>query len=409
MKIAMVSEHASPLAVVGEVDAGGQNVHVAALASALAERGHEVRVYTRRDDRRLPEQATLRPGVTVEHLDAGPPTPLPKDELLPFVPELAAELGPRLKEFNPAVVHGHFWMSGLAVISAAYQLDLPTVQTFHALGTVKRREQGTADTSPDARVELEGEVARGVDRIIASCADEARELVALGARMSRIDIVPSGVDCDWFLPEGPVAPRTRTHRLLSISRLIPRKGVEDIIAALQWIPEGELIVAGGPDAAHVSSDPEAVRLTRLAADYGVADRVRLMGQVPHTELPALIRSADLVVCLPWYEPFGIVPLEAMACGIPVVGTAVGGLLDTIVDGATGVLVPPRHPRYAARAIYELLADKQLRAAMGTAGRTRAATYTWDRVATLTERSYLRTILARGSSAAASETRKESVG
>jgi glycosyltransferase involved in cell wall biosynthesis len=409
MKIAMVSEHASPLAVVGEVDAGGQNVHVAALASALAERGHEVRVYTRRDNPHLPRQATLRPGVTVEHLDAGPPAPVAKDELLPFVPKLAADLTPRLKGFNPAVVHGHFWMSGLALISAAHQLDLPTVQTFHALGTVKRREQGTADTSPDARVELEGQVAHSVDRIIASCADEARELVALGARMSRIDIVPSGVDCDWFLPEGPVAPRTRTHRLLSISRLVPRKGVDDIIAALQWIPEAELIIAGGPDAAHVSSDPEAVRLTQLAAHHSVADRVRLMGQVPHTELPALIRSADLVVCLPWYEPFGIVPLEAMACGVPVVGSAVGGLLDTIVDSSTGVLVPPRHPRYAARAIHELLADEQLRAAMGAAGRTRATTYTWDRVATLTERSYLRSILARDNSSSAADTRKESVG
>ena len=144
--------------------------------------------------------------------------------------------------------------------------------------------------------------------------------------------------------------------MLSISRLVPRKGVDDVIAALQWLPEAELIVAGGPDAAHVSSDSEAVRLTQLATHHGVADRVRLMGQVPHTELPMLIRSADLVVCLPWYEPFGIVPLEAMACGVPVVGTAVGGLLDTIIDGETGVLVPARHPRYAAYVMRELLAQ-----------------------------------------------------
>jgi glycosyltransferase involved in cell wall biosynthesis len=159
----------------------------------------------------------------------------------------------------------------------------------------------------------------------------------------------------------------------------------------------------------VVSDREAVRLQRLAADLGVSHRVRLVGQVPHTELPTLIRSADLMVCLPWYEPFGIVPLEAMACAIPVVGTAVGGLLDTVVDGATGILVPPRQPRYAAEAIKELLANEKLRRAMGAAGRERAAEYTWDRAAALTERSYLRAILARSGSTDAQETPKESVG
>lgn len=409
MKIAMVSEHASPLAVVGGVDAGGQNVHVAALASALAGKGHEVVVYTRRDDPKLPERATLRAGVAVEHLDAGPPVPVAKDDLLAYVPELAVDLARRLDAFRPAVVHGHFWMSGLAVVDAGQKLDLPTVQTFHALGTVKQRQQGSSDTSPAARVGLERDVARSVDRVIASCADEARELVALGARKSQIDIIPSGVDCSWFVPEGPAASRPRTHRLLAIGRLVPRKGVDDAIAALQWLPEAELIVAGGPDSADVVSDPEAIRLKTLAKDCGVAHRVHLVGQVPHTELPALIRSADLVVCLPWYEPFGIVPLEAMACGVPVVGTAVGGLLDTVIDEVTGLLLPPRQPQAAAAAIRELLADDERRRAMGVAGRERAAGYTWNRVAKLTERSYLRAILARTGIDANVLARKESVG
>jgi glycosyltransferase involved in cell wall biosynthesis len=154
-------------------------------------------------------------------------------------------------------------------------------------------------------------------------------------------------------------------------------------------------VAGGPSTADVGADPEAVRLMQLAEKCGVAHHVQLVGQVPHTELPALIRSADLVTCLPWYEPFGIVPLEAMSCGVPVVGTAVGGLLDTVIDGVTGVLLPPRQPAVAAAAIQDLLADEQRRRAMGAAGRDRVGHYTWARVARSAERTYLRSMLARG--------------
>jgi D-inositol-3-phosphate glycosyltransferase len=402
VKIAMVSEHASPLAVIGGVDAGGQNVHVAALASALVSRGHEVVVYTRRDSPRLAQRVEMGAGLAVEHLEAGPAAPIPKDDLLAYVPDLAADLAPRLAAFSPAVVHAHFWMSGMAGIDAARGLDIPVVQTFHALGSVKRRMQGSSDTSPAVRIDHERAVAREVDRVIASCTDEARELVVQGASFARIDVVPSGVDCKLFRPIGPVARRTRARRLLAIGRLVPRKGVDDVIAALQWLSDTELVVAGGPTVSEIGEDPEAIRLMQLAEDCGVADRVHLVGQVPHARLPALIRSADLVVCLPWYEPFGIVPLEAMACGVPIVGSAVGGLLDTVIDGVTGVLLHPRQPERAAAAIRDLLADDQLRQAMGVAGRERARGYTWMRVARSTERTYLRSILARAAGRAAGQ-------
>jgi D-inositol-3-phosphate glycosyltransferase len=394
MRVAMVSEHASPLAVLGGVDAGGQNVHVAALAMALARRGHDVVVYTRRDAPGLLEQTALGPGVCVEHLDAGPPEPIAKDDLLPYVPELAADLRRRLRARPAAVVHAHFWMSGLAALQATRGLDIPVLQTFHALGTVKRRFQGTADTSPAQRIGAEREVACGADRILASCTDEVRELVRMGAMRSRIDVVPSGVDRALFTPVGPAVPRSRRHRLLAVGRLVRRKGVEDAIAAMQWLPDAELVVAGGPDAAHLADDPEAIRLQRLAGELGVSEQVQLIGRVSHTELPAHIRAADVLVCLPWYEPFGIVPLEAMAGELPVVGTAVGGLLDTVTDGVTGVLVPPHDPRAAAGAVADLLADRDGQARLGRAGGIRvAARYSWERVARAAERSYLRAVLA----------------
>ena len=395
MKIAMVSEHASPLAAVGGVDAGGQNVYVAALSAALAGRGHDIVVYTRRDDRALPRRVQLTRGVDVVHLDAGPPEVVGKDALLPFIPQFTDGLTAALRRRRPNLIHAHFWMSGMAAMVAGADIGVPVLQTFHALGSVKQRHQGSADTSPAGRLAVETQLARGVDRVIASCTDEVRELLLLGARRSSIDVVPCGVDVAQFCSGGPVAARSRRPRLLALGRMVPRKGVDDAIRALAAVPDAELVVAGGGSAEDLAIDPEARRLRALARALDVADRVDLRGSVPRAELPALIRSADVVVCLPWYEPFGIVPLEAMACGVPVVGTAVGGLLDTVVSGVTGRLVPPHRPDLAAEAINELLADAGLRAQAGAAGVARMRErYTWDAVAAATERAYHRADVGR---------------
>jgi glycosyltransferase involved in cell wall biosynthesis len=204
----------------------------------------------------------------------------------------------------------------------------------------------------------------------------------MGADLRRVAVVPCGVDLHLFRADGPAAPRSvATHRLLVVSRLVERKGIGDAVAALAGIPGAELVVAGGPPAAELDRDPEARRLTALAERAGVAGRVRLLGRVGRDELPALYRSADLVVNVPWYEPFGIVPLEAMACGVPVVASAVGGLVDSVVDGVTGVHVPPRRPRLLAAAVGGLLADPERRAALGaTGGRRARRRYGWDRIA-----------------------------
>ncbi|MEV4765590.1 glycosyltransferase [Micromonospora chokoriensis] len=380
MRIAMISEHASPLAVLGGEDAGGQNTHVAELSAALAAAGHEVRVYTRRDAPDLPVSVRSPDGYDVVHVPAGPAEPVAKDALLPHMREFSRWLTERWRggEWVPEVIHAHFWMSGLAALTAGRQTGVPVVQTYHALGTVKRRYQGVQDTSPARRVSYERELGRSVDRIVAQCRDEVGELVRMGVPRSRMTVVPSGVNLATFAPLGPAADREPGRaRILTVGRLVERKGFQTVIRAMALVADAECVVVGGPPEGLLETDPYARRLRALAESCGVADRVHLVGAVPREEMGRWYRSADLLVAAPWYEPFGLTPLEAMACGVPVVGTAVGGIRDTVVDGTTGDLVPARDPHALAAAIQGLLDDRIRRFAYATAARERARTrYSW---------------------------------
>lgn len=405
MKISMVSEHASPLAALGGVDAGGQNVHVAELSAALARRGHEVSVFTRRDDPHLPPVTRFGPGVELVHVDAGPASHVPKDELLPWMQDFANGIVAHWRVRPPDIVHGHFWMSGIASLEAAAQceragLQRPLVaETFHALGTVKRRHQGVADTSPGERVELEPWVGHNVDMAIATCSDEVFELKAMGIGAGTIAVAPCGVDTNFFTPKGTQEVRRRSFRIVTIGRLVPRKGVGTAVSALAMLADlgftdVELMIVGGADGG-IATDPEARRLMNLATELGVADQVTLRGQLSREQIPALLRSADAVVCTPWYEPFGIVPLEAMACGRPVVAAAVGGLKDSVVHGRTGLHVPPRNPHAVAQALAAILSDSALAQQLGDAGVERVnARYSWENVALATEKIYARMVAAR---------------
>lgn len=392
MKIAMVSEHASPLAALGGEDAGGQNVHVAALADHLSRRGHDVTVYTRRDDPDLPARCVTGRGYAVEHVPAGPPRPIPKDHLAPHMPAFGRYLAGRWAALPPDVVHAHFWMSGLAALAATGDDPggVPVVQTYHALGTVKRRHLGAADTSAPDRIAAERYLGAAADHIIATCGDEVFELAAMGIGRGRTTVVPCGIDVSRFRPAGPVAGRGGRRRLVCVSRLVERKGVETIVRALAGVPGTELVVAGGPPARDLDALPEARRLRAVAGAAGVADRLVLLGGLPSEELPALLRSADVAVFTPWYEPFGIAPVEAMACGVPVVATAVGGLIDTVAGGVTGEHVPPRRPDVLAAVLRDLLADDERRRRYGRAGAERARSrYSWQQVAARTEAVYAR--------------------
>jgi glycosyltransferase involved in cell wall biosynthesis len=331
--------------------------------------------------------------VTVEHVRAGPARFIARDDLFPYMHEFAERLFHRWQEGRrPQIVHGHFWTSGLAALQAARPLGIPMAQTFHALGVVKRRHQGDLDTSPPQRTHIEELLVREAELVIATCPDEVQELCALGVQPDGVEVVPCGIDLSLFHPaRGPAVVPDR-WRVLSLGRLIRRKGIDTIIEAMARVPNAELLIAGGPDSHDLGTDPEALRLRALADQCGLADRVRFLGRIPHDRVPELIRSADVVVSVPAYEPFGIVPVEAMGCGVPVIASAVGGHLSTVVDGQTGLLVPPGDPEALAGRLRGLFSDRYRRARLGVAGAERAQRfYSWGRVASETEAAYVRVV------------------
>lgn len=390
MRIDLVSEHASPLTAITGVDAGGQNVHVAALGLALCEGGDEVVVHTRRDAPDMPDRVEVAPGLVVNHVPAGPAAYLPKDGLLTHMPEFGRHLRDAWRDDAPDLVHTHFWMSAVAAMAPARAMGIPMAHTFHALGTVKRRHQGAADTSPPERIDIERRIAAEADLIVAMSSDERRELEGMGAHPSRVAIVPSGVDPAVFRPDGPRVPGAADGRarIVCLGRLVPRKGVDDVIRSLPRVPGAELMVLGGPPASMLDRDAEVRRLRALAHDVGVDDRVRFTGAVARAAVPRLLRSADVVACTPWYEPFGIVPLEAMACGVPVVGSRTGGLMDTVLHGRTGLLVPPRNVGAIAAALSALIANPGWRRELGARAAVHVrSTYAWPEVGRATRAVY----------------------
>jgi len=393
VRIALISEHASPLARLGSVDSGGQNVYVDKVARMLARRGHRVDVVTRRDDPALPPVVELEPGARVIHVDAGPPRFVAKEAMLEHMPEFSAALLRRVEASRPYdLVHANFFMSGWVALQLRASFGVPMVMTFHALGEVRRQHQGAADGFPCERLEIERRIVETAERVIAECPQDEADLVRLyGAPRERIATVPCGVDLDEFAPADRSAARRdlgldeSEFVVLQLGRMVPRKGVDNVIRAVAEMGERSvtrLLVVGG-DAAppgRMRSD-EMQRLVDLADACGIGDRVSFAGHRQRAELAAYYAACDVFVTTPWYEPFGITPLEAMASARPVIGSDVGGIRYSVVDGVTGFLVPPRDPAALADRLDHLRSDARLARAMGRAGARRVRTrFTWDRVA-----------------------------
>jgi glycosyltransferase involved in cell wall biosynthesis len=309
------------------------------------------------------------------------------------------------------LLHGNFWMSGWVGLELQQRLRIPLVQIFHATGMTKRRHQGQADTSPDVRIGIEREVVAGADRLIAQCPAEERELIGdYGADPLRVKVIPSGVNIALYQPVDREEARARIGlgatggRLVAyIGRMLPRKDVRNLVRAFALIapdfPDARLLMVGGETAEPDSEKtPEIGVLQALGRELNVSDRLIFTGKRQPTELSNYYSAADVVVTTPWYEPFGLTPLEGMACGRPVIGSAVGGIAFTIKDGETGFLVPPRDPQALARRLQVLLRDHRLRQRMGKAARERVeAEFTWVVVARRTAALYQELLARPGSS------------
>jgi D-inositol-3-phosphate glycosyltransferase len=391
MRIAMISLLADPLNPEGR----GQGVHIAELARELGRQGHHVTVHTRRDDTGTRDKVRFAPGVTVERVPAGPPRPIPKSELPAHLPEFGHQLAGQWRTARPDVIHSHFWTGGLAALAGAKDLDIPVVQSYHALGLVRRRHPDATETDQVKRIRLEKAIGRTVDAVIATCSDEASQLLRMSVPRLRIGIVPSGVDVERFTPRGPAYPRGEADRLLVLSQRLDRPAVGTAIEALPRIPGAELVIAGGPPREDLATDDHVHRLHLAAKQAGVADRVTLLGRVEHKNVPKLLRSADLVLALSPVRPSDMVPLEAMACGVPVVTTETGGNADSVIDDLTGLHVRPERPIEVARKVRALLADPTRLKALGIAAADRARSrYSWPRVAGETAEVYQRAIESR---------------
>jgi len=395
MKIALVAEQASQHSRArgtAAADDGSQACGIPTLARTLGSLGHQVTIYARKDAPALPARANVAAGVTVEHLTAGPASRLPADQVLPYMAAFSGQLVRCWRRATPDIAHSHFWTGGLAALAATRDVEVPVVQTFHSLGTAEQRHLGAAAGGSQARLRLEALIARSVSAVLASSSGEASELARLGVPRASIRVVPYGVDTDEFLPDGPVARRNGRPRLLAVAPLTERSGLDVIVRAMVEVPRCELVIAGGPARSQLAKNPVYRRLVRLAGKLRVGDRVVFTGQVSRARMPALLRSADLLVHTTLYEPFGMVPLEAMACGTPVVAAAGGSHQDAIVDGTTGVLVRPGQPALLARRIRQLLASPMLLQGYGIAAADRArARYSWERIGRETLAAYERSL------------------
>jgi D-inositol-3-phosphate glycosyltransferase len=390
MKIALVAQHVVPLPaagakVPGAATAGpyGQtedDIRLRNLSRGLAADGHDVTVYAQRPDSKTPDGAELCPGVKVEYI--GPATAVRDDaEMLARVPGFAAPLRDHLDEDTPDVVHALRWTSGLAALAAARDLRVPVVQSFSPLCVTEQRHHLIPPGTGTERIRLEPAIGRTASAVLAGSCDEESELARIGVPRRAIRIVPCGVDTETFTPDGPVADRNGRPRLITVTALDSHEELAALLRALTRVPDAELVIVGGPPAGKLAADPGYRKLAALAENLGVQGRVQFAGQVARAALPELLRSADLMVSVSEYDPAGAEVLAAMACGTPVVAAAADGQVDAVIDGTTGIVVPPRRPAMLADRIRQLLGHPMQLAAFGVAAADRARSrYSWDRIA-----------------------------
>ena len=395
-RIATISLHTSPLDQPGTGDAGGLNVYVVEVSKRLAERGVEVEIFTRAVCRDTPPAVELVPGVLVRNVVAGPFEELDKNALPGQICEFTFGVLRTEAAFAPGrydLLHAHYWLSGQVAAVAAERWGVPLVQSMHTLGKVKNLALATGDyAEPAARIRGEGEVVAAADRLVANTAEEARQLIELyGADPWRVETVSPGVDLSLFSPSASAASVPALRRRLGLApdavvlafagRIQPLKGPDivlraaaSLLQACPWLADRLVVViVGGPSGSEVGAPG---RLSGLAEGLGIADCVRLEPPCPQRELADWYRAADVVLVPSHSESFGLVALEAQACGTPVVAAAVGGLRTAVRDGYSGLLVDGHDPGAWARVLAGLLSSPERLASLSRGAREHAAAFNW---------------------------------
>lgn len=393
--IAVLSVHASPLGELGRGENGGMNLAVLRLCEELSARGVPTDVFVRREDPRSPSEQLIAPGSRQVLLDAGPPRPLSKSEVLAHLPQFTSALLAHAASESRSyrLVHSHYWLSGFVGARVTQRWAIPWVHSAHTLARLKAQVGLALDHE---RAAVEGVLMRGAHRLVAASQAEAVALADLyEVDPDDVCVVPPGVDAELFAPRPVAALRERYHTagqrvVLCAGRLERLKGIDLLLDALDELSRRPgfddvvLLCAGGDsgDGRREAGHPagERGRLAARAHELGMTGRVRFLGPLPRKELAALDALADVVAVPSLTETFGLVALEAQAAGTPVVASAVGGLLDVVQDGVGGRLVEGRDPARFADALAEILTDAGLRARLGDGGRRHAEGFTWSRSA-----------------------------
>ncbi len=396
-RIAFISEHASPLATLGGVDNGGQNVYVAELSKALALKGYKVDVFTRKDNSNLSDIVNWLPNVRVIHIKAGPEKFVEKEKLLCYMNAFTNNMLYFIQENNVHydLMHANFFMSGLVASNIKKQTGIPYVITFHALGLVRLAHQKEMDKFPVERFDIERMIVKDANALIAECPQDKEDLINYyNADASKISIAPCGFNpaefhvIDKKLARKKLSLSNDEIILLQLGRMVPRKGVDTVIRAVGRLTVKIknirlLIVGGESDEPDENITPEIGRLKKIAAEENVTAHVTFIGRRKRDVLKYFYAAADMFITTPWYEPFGITPLEAMACGTPVIGANVGGIKYSVKDGETGFLVPPKNHLALAQKIECLATNKNLIASMKHNALMRVNKYfTWVTVAVI---------------------------
>ena len=384
--IAMLSVHTSPLDSPGRTkDAGGMNVYIRELATELGQRGNQVDIFTRQTHERTPKIVQLAPNVRVIHIHAGPTSPLHKNSLFPYIPSFVAQIA-KFADIEARcydILHSHYWLSGVAGVQLAWRWDIPHVTMFHTLAHLKQLAHPN-EQEPRERLDSEQRLLQSVECVIAATSEERTQIIRYcGVPMNRVQVIPCGVDLDLFVPYPQ--QQARAHMgldmqqplILFAGRLDPFKGPDILLRAASMMEEqAQILIVGGS----LEDDKDVQNLRALASELHIEQRVRFLGAQPQHVLPYLYSAADVTVVPSYHESFGLVAVESLACGTPVIATRAGGLTTIICNDDNGYLVP-RCPGFFAERLDAILAHSETKTRLQSEARRSVLQFSWQSVAT----------------------------